>query len=344
MIYRFRILICFSLFLSSCSSDPLDVDVSDVTVEIGLERFDQKMSKVSSIQEMFEVNKELVEVGGELYEFYIYDMLRSGSVYDDSIGHYLYYFVSDSIMKLTFNDIDSEFRGFETEKDIIDDMFRHLKYHLPKAPIPESIITYNSAYSYGVISTDNKVGLGLDMYLGQYNRTIQQLGFPVYMKEKMQAEYLPIDIAHSWLITNVMGEDKGETFLSSLVFYGKLRYAIDAMLPGLDDHLKIRYNEEEYDWSLASEFNIWQYILDMNWVYSTDVKVKLRYFEESPTTVGIEGSPGRIGQFIGWRMVQQYMEKHEEVNGISLEILSYTGKLDLTMVYCQVCRLSQLIY
>jgi len=313
MIYRFRILICFSLFLAACSSGPLDVDVSDVEVNIDLERFDQKMSSVSSVTEMSVTNDEMIEIGGELYEFYIYDMLRSGSVYDDSVGHYLYYFVSDTVMRMTFDDIQSEFREFADEKDLIDDMFRHLKYHLPEAPIPDAVITYNSAYSYGVISTDTKIGLGLDMYLGQFNRTIQQLGFPVYMKEKMDRQYLPIDVAHSWLITNVTGEDKGETFLSSMVYYGKLRYAIDAMLPELDDHLKIRYNEEEYDWALASEYNIWQYILDMNWVYSTDVKVKLRYFEESPTTVGIEGSPGRIGQFIGWQMVRQYMEKHEEV-------------------------------
>jgi len=313
MIYRFRILICFSLFLFSCSSDPLDVDVSNVEVNIDLERFDQKMSSVSSVKEMSAANEEMIEIGGELYEFYIYDMLRSGSVYDDSVGHYLYYFVSDSIMKMTFDDIQSEFREFEDEKELIDDMFRHLKYHLPDASIPQSVITYNSAYSYGVISTDTKIGLGLDMYLGQYNRTIKQLGFPVYMKEKMERQYLPIDIAHSWLITNVTGEDKGETFLSTMIYYGKLRYAIDAMLPELEDHLKIRYNEEEYEWALASEYNIWQYILDMNWVYSTDIKVKLRYFEESPTTVGIEGSPGRIGQFMGWQMVRQYMDKHEEV-------------------------------
>jgi hypothetical protein len=314
MIHRFRILIYFSFFLFGCSSDPLDVDVSDVAVDITLERFDQKMSEVKSANEMSQLNTELIETGGDLYEFYVFDMLRSGSVYDDSVGHYLYYFVSDSIMKLTFADIQSEFREFEDEKNQIDEMFKHLKYHLPDAPIPTSVVTYNSAYSYGVISTDSKIGLGLDMYLGQFNRTIQQLGFPVYMKEKMEKQYLPIDIAHSWLITNVMGEDKGETFLSSMVYYGKLRYAIDAMMPDTEDHLKVRYNEEEYDWALASEYNIWQYILDMNWVYSTDVKVKLRYFEESPTTVGIEGSPGRIGQFMGWQMVRQYMDKHEEVS------------------------------
>jgi GTP cyclohydrolase I len=51
----------------------------------------------------------------------------------------------------------------------------------------------------------------------------------------------------------------------------------------------------------------------MNWIYSTDVKIMLRYFEEAPTTVGIEDSPGRIGQFMGLQMVTAYMDANPEV-------------------------------
>ena len=313
MRYRFHLILFLSLILSACSSNPLDVDVSDVDLEIEFERFEQKMFAVSSEKEMASVNKELIEIGGELYEFYVYEMLRSGSVYDDSIEVFLYYFVSDSTMRMAYEDISAEFRNFDAQQEELVDMFKHLKYHVPDAPVPERIITYNSAFNYGVISTNNQIGVGLDMYLGQFNRIVKELSFPIYMKEKMEPEYMPIDIAHSWLVTNVMGETKGETFLSQMIFYGKLRYMIDAMLPDTPDHLKIRYTEEEYDWSLASEDDVWLFIMDMDWVYSTDVKVQLRYFEEGPTTVGIEGSPSRLGQFMGWQMVRQYMKKNEDV-------------------------------
>ena len=72
-------------------------------------------------------------------------------------------------------------------------------------------------------------------------------------------------------------------------------------------------NPEEYDFAVASEFEIWEYLIEMNWIYSIDMKVKLRFFEEAPSTVGIDGSPGRIGQFMGWQMVKQYMEANEDV-------------------------------
>jgi hypothetical protein len=331
MPYKFQLLIFLTVLFTACSSDPLDVDVSDIEVNIEIERFEQKMFAVSSEAEMYEVNDELIETGGELYEYYVFDMLRSGSVHDDSAGTYLYYFVTDSMMKMIYDDISAEFRNFESDEEQIMDMFKHLKYHLPDAPLPAQIITYNSAFNYGVVSTGDRIGVGLDMYLGPYNRIVKELGFPVYMKEKMSHDYLPIDIAHSWLITNVLKENKGETFLSHMIYYGKLRYLMDAMLPELEDHLKIRYTEEEYDWSLASENDIWMFLMDMNWVYSTDIKVLLRFFEESPTTVGIEGSPGRVGQFMGWMMVKQFMEKNPEVT--VAELIAETNESKFLKTY-----------
>ncbi len=313
MNYRYLLLILISISFIRCSSDPLDVDVSDVDVDISFHRFDQMIFESTSVQDMSEKNQEMIEIGDELYEFYVYDVLRSGSVYDDSIGIYLQYFATDSMMKTVYNDITLKFGDFEEEKERFIDIFKHMKYHFPDAPMPEKIITYNSAFNYGVVSTDTKIGLGLEMYLGLENPIVERLGFPMYMKEKMDKEYLPVDVAHSWMITNVMGEDKGETFLSSMIYYGKLRYFLDAMMPDLPDHTKLRYTQDEFDWCLASEFNVWQYIMDMNWLYSTDIKIKIRFFEEAPETVGIEGSPGRMGQFMGWQMVRTYMENHPEV-------------------------------
>ena len=307
------VIILLSFVLPSCSGDKLDVDVSTISLDLEFDRFEKSMTSGNSPQEMDVINKDLIARGGELYEFYVYDMVRSGSVYSDSIGFYLYYFISDSVMKVVNEDIASEFEDFSLYEKGFVSIFKHLKYHLPNAPVPKKIITYNGAYSFGVISTDSVIGIALEMYLGADNRITKEIGFPLYMKEKMHYDYLLVDVAHSWLITNVINESKGETFLSSMIYYGKLRYALEALMPNEPDHLMIRYTKEEYDYALASEYNIWQYLVDMNWIYTTDMKVKLRFFEEAPTTVGIEDSPGRIGQFMGWQMVRSYMDANPEV-------------------------------
>ena len=56
---------------------------------------------------------------------------------------------------------------------------------------------------------------------------MKELGFPLYIKDKMDKDYLVVDVAHSWLMTNVLEENSGETFLSQMIYYGKLRYLID---------------------------------------------------------------------------------------------------------------------
>ena len=305
------VLLCFVIV--SCKNDKLDVDVSAIDLNLDIERFEKEMFAAKSPSEMTQINEELIQKGGELYEFYVYDMLRSGSVFDDSIGQYLWYFVSDSMMRMVNDDIQTQFANFDLIEEQLEDLFKHQKYHLPNAPLPSKIITYNSAFSYGVISTDSVIGIGLEMYLGPDNRILKEVRFPVYMKDKMSREYLASDVAHSWIATNVLGDDKGETFLSSMIYYGKLMYILEAMMLDVEENRIIRYTADEYEYATASEYNIWQYLVDMNWIYSIDMKVKLRFFEEAPTTVGIEESPGRIGQFMGWQMVRSYMDANPEV-------------------------------
>ncbi|WP_027418025.1 gliding motility lipoprotein GldB [Crocinitomix catalasitica] len=310
---QFKTLIVLTFVILSCSTDKLKVDVSNIEVEIQFDRFEDKMFDVKSMSELYAVNKELATVGGELYDFYIYNMLGMQRVNKDSVIDYLYRFTQDSIMRSLKSDIDVVFKDFSAEKGLIVDLFKHLKYHLPEAPIPNQVITYNSAFNYGVVSTSNRIGLGLDMYTGPENRKIRLAGFPVYMSDKMQPQYLPVDIANSWLVDNVFKESRGENFLEDLIYFGKIHYAIRALLPDLPENLILRYSEQEMEFAMASEYSIWQYLVDKEWIYSTDMKVNLRFFEEAPSTVGLDGSPGRLGRFIGWRMVESYMEKNPDV-------------------------------
>lgn len=315
----------------SCSTDKLDVDASTIELDLKFDRFEKSMFAGESPEQMTEINADLIQRGGELYEFYVYDMLRSGSVYDDSIGQYLWYFVSDSMMQLVNSDLESEFSDFGIIEEQLIEAFKHQKYHLPNAPVPSKIITYNSAYSFGVISTDSAIGIGLEMFLGPENRIVKEIRFPVYMKEKMRKEYLPIDVAQSWLTANVVGDERGETFLSNMIYFGKLMYLIEAMMPDFEENLIVRYTKDEYDYAIASEYSIWKYLIDMDWMYSVDMKVKLRFFEEAPTTVGIDESPGRIGQFMGWQMVRSYMNANEEVT--VEELLNETSETTILKAY-----------
>jgi hypothetical protein len=308
----------FFIFLTSCESNSLEVDTTDVVVDINYHRLDTDLFKSNSVKELEQVNKKFIEYGGELYEFYTIEMLRVGSPFDDSIAVFLNYFIQDSMMQLVNENVNTKFKDFSAEQNQITEMFKHLKYHIPHAMMPTDIIVYNSTFANGVVSTPTKMGLGLEMYLGMENKVIQKLPYPEYFKVKMSSDYLLADIAQSWVVSNVIEDQSGEDFLSNMLYYGKVLYLVDAMMPMYDSHTKLRYTSLEYEWAEVSEFDIWQHIVEQNWIYSNDIKLIVRYFNESPTTVGLEGSPARIGQFLGWRIIKSYMDKNPDVTILEL--------------------------
>jgi len=313
MLKKITSLLLLSLLFLGCDSNPLEIDISKTDLKLDVFRFDVDMFNAKSINELAKLNASQIKQGGELYEFYVMEMLSSGSPYHDSIANTLFLFTQDSIMNMVNNNVQNLFGDFKTEKKQIIDMFKHLKFHIPHAMMPTNLITYNSTFANGVISTPTQIGLGLEMYLGNSNEIIKQLPYPEYFKTKMEKQFLLSDIAQSWLEANVIENNSGDEFLSNMIYNGKLLYLIDAMLPHSENHLKIRFSKEEYEWAEASEYNIWKHVVEQNWIYSTDMKLIVRYFQPGPTTVGLEGSPAKMGVFLGWKIIKAYMKKNPEV-------------------------------
>ncbi len=309
--------ILFVLFIG-CKSNPLDVDVSNIDVDIKYHRFDLELSNAQSVDDLKSINKKLYKIGGELYEFYTIEMLLAGNPKDDSIAYFLDYFVKDSMMQLVQTNINETFGDFKTEENKITDAFKHLKYHIKHAMLPTDVITYNSTFANGVVSSPTQIGIGLEMYLGSDNKIVKQLPYPEYFKAKMDKQYLVSDVCQSWLTANVIEDQSGDSFLSNLLYWGKILYTMQAMMPNEKPSTIIKYTDLEYEWAEVSEYDIWQFIVEQEWIYSKDIKLIVRYFKEGPTTVGLDGSPARIGQFLGWKIIQSYMDKNPKVSIVDL--------------------------
>ncbi|MFK8038687.1 MAG: hypothetical protein AB8B74_10390 [Crocinitomicaceae bacterium] len=310
---RFFYLAVLSSFLYACSSNPLDIDVSEVTYELECISVVDAFESANTIEEFKQVNIDLNTQAKVLYEYYTSEMLRVGMPLQDSTPVFLSKFIKDSTMMIVNEKIKNAFGDFSNSKENVINMFKHLKYHIPNAMMPSKLLIYNSTFSNGVISTPDFIGLGLEMYLGPQDDIVQKVPFPEYFKKKMNAEFLCPDIAQSWLESNVLESNSETSFLSNLIYYGKLLYVIKAMLPSLPDHLILRYYNEEWQWAQDNEYGIWQYIVQDNLVYDTKMKTMLRYFKPAPTTTGFDGSPDRLGQYLGFQIVSSYMSKNTSV-------------------------------
>ena len=122
------------------------------------------------------------------------------------------------------------------------------------------------------------------------------------------------DVAYAWAITEFEKTNKATNVLGNMIHQGKLMYFVDAMLPAMDDTLKIGYTAKQLEWCKTNELQIWTFLIEKKMLYSNKRMDIVRYFNDAPYTNGFPlKSPGRTGVWIGWQIVRQYMNKHPEV-------------------------------
>lgn len=301
--------------ISCTSSNPLEIDVSGIEAEVKIERLDQKLFQAKP-SELAKLNREFLTSYGELWETYVSVMLRAGSPNDSLIDISLERFINDPVMKQVYQDIQIEFADLTELENELEGAFKHLKFYFPDSKVPR-IVAYNSVFNYGVSTFEGFIGLGLDMYLGPKNRTVEKIStemMPQFVKDKMLKEYMVVDVMRGWFEANYMNElNGGDDFLTNIIYHGKIMYALDALLPKTAPHLKIRFTPEQYAWCLDNESNIWKTLVDEKLLYSTNQADINKFIEEAPFTSGLpQNSPGRVGVFVGWQMVIAYMNEFPE--------------------------------
>ena len=129
----------------------------------------------------------------------------------------------------------------------------------------------------------------------------------------MHKDKIVSDVAYAWGITEFENTGKATTLLDNMIYHGKLMYFVDALLPEMDDSLKIGYTGLQIDWCKRNEAQMWSQLIEYKMLYSNKRMDIIRYINNSPTTSGFPlESPGRTGVWIGWQIVREYMNKFPE--------------------------------
>ena len=62
-----------------------------------------------------------------------------------------------------------------------------------------------------------------------------------------------------------------------MVYFGKELYFKDKMIPFVSDAEKIGYSQEQLDWAIYNESYIWRYLIEKEFLYSTDSSLPSSY-------------------------------------------------------------------
>ena len=123
-----------------------------------------------------------------------------------------------------------------------------------------------------------------------------------------------------WLNEHFQQYLGGRDLLSQLIYKGKIMYCIDKMLPELLMKDKFRFTNEQMNWVLENEASIWQYIVHEDLLFSKDEQQFRTFVDYAPFAKGMPPqAPGRVAYYIGYKMVNEYMDNNE----IDVEELMY---------------------
>jgi hypothetical protein len=298
-----------SMLLWRCNNDPeTDECVPGPTnaPEIVLE-FESLQDTIASLS----TRKEVVDFLTNNPNFRDY-ILRRNEYPDDSA------FVREMYLRFTNPAIDT--LVMETERvfgDLSDlksqftEAFSNIKAYYPDF-VPPKIQTVISGLDTDLFLSDSLIIVSLDFYLGEGAKYR-----PKYY-EYLLRRYDPEDIVPSCILIKGIGplnktnlSDK--TVLADMISYGKSFYFAKQVLPCVPDSVFLWYTAEEMKGARENEDMIWARLIEDKVIYSTSMIDKRNYLGERPFTIQVgEKCPGRIAQWVGWRIVKQYMKSHPE--------------------------------
>lgn len=314
-------LLVFTIILA-CGSNPLDVDVSDVKVDLTIKRFDQDLFALTNDISRKDI-EELNAKYGMFFQDFTESVINIGSVKNPNIHYQLNSFKNDSYIKEIKVDVEKSYPDFSPYQIDLENAFKHYKYYFPKKETPE-IITYISGFNYAITTDDKYLGIGLDMFLGSNYDAYAQLGLPQYKTAFMSKEGLVAGAMLGWISTEFELHDKNADLLSEMVHQGKIMYLLDAVMPKAKNSIKMSYTEDQIAWCEKNEESVWFYFIDNDLLYTKESTEIIKYMGEAPFIQGFpEGSPGRIGHWLGWQIVRAYMKENPTISLQELMITEY---------------------
>jgi hypothetical protein len=305
-------IIGYSFLISNCSNNPLDVDVNGIEIDLKIERMEQQIfdPSLSSIEDYEIRNMQLYANHGLLYEIWLTKMLGEPHPTEPMAGEHLRQFGQHPDMIEINAEIQQKFGDFTSYESQFENAFRYYRYYFPDSTLPR-IVTFYSNFNANVFPVDNVLGIGLEMYLGPEHVIVKSLPkdmFPQYLINRMDEKYLVADAMKFFLLSKFSKEQQGADFLTTIVELGKVMYLLDAVLPFESDEVKMGYTSSELMWCKDFEMKIWRTIVDEGVLYSKDKLIITQFLNEGPFTKGLPPeSPSRVGAWLGWQIVRDYM-------------------------------------
>lgn len=311
------IIIAFSTnFLIGCKQDVLDIDTSEVVIDpIEFKRLDQDVFCLTS-ENCYQKMNDFQRKYSTFYTRYVSSIVNNGGIVDSLYSQTLLRFVNNKDIKMSHSDVIKTYSDNDIELmgDEMTEVVKRFKVFFPNRKTPKQFVTFVSGFQYNVVYVDSTIGIGLDMYLGSENVFYTMMQLPKFRTRTMNKEHVLSDAVRGWIITEFDNSDPVNNLLNHMIFYGKIFYTCDALLPEVQDSIKMGYTAAQMNYCNKNEKNLWGFFAKDNKLYDNDLKLVSEFTSDGPFTRAIsKDCPPRIAMWLGKQIIKSYMEHNDDV-------------------------------
>ena len=288
-------------------------DVSNIKVDVQIDRFEKAFFAIDT-NNMAQSLAVLRTAYPAFYPTFVRDILQIAP--SDTAATSILKNVLSSYRSLN-DTIQEKYGDLAWLKNELDYDFRYVKYYYPSYVVPHVITFIGTLDAPGVILSPQYLGIGLHQFAGKnfsgyQSAAVQQL-YPEYISRRFDNEYISANCMKAVVDDVYPDKSAARPLIEQMIEKGKQWFLLDHFAPDAADSVKTGFTQNQLNWVQENEGNIWPVVVKEN-LYSIDPTVIQNYIGEAPYTQGMpQASPGNIGQWIGWRIVQRFAERNKRM-------------------------------
>lgn len=218
------------------------------------------------------------------------------------------YFSHPMLLKL-YN--DATFKIFDNAapyESELTEANKRINEYLPGKKLPH-LAMHVSGFKENVIVLDSIISISCDKYMGS-DYPIYKDFFQEYQRNQMQPNLVVRDYLKAWIISSFPSINERTTLLSAMINEGKILYLLSLLTSSSSAEQLMSYTDKDLSWCQSNESEIWRLIIKQNDLYTDNHLIITKYVNDAPHTFPISPqSPGRVGCWIGWQIVEKYATK-----------------------------------
>lgn len=326
-----------ALLVISCNNSSGKPNVSNIKVNAKIERFDKYFFSIDTnhlTASLNKVNKDypnFLKLYSEFLTPINFMVQQQGKSYEEAVR--IYY----RNIKPLYDEVQKKYSNLDDVETRLQKSLKYVKYYFPSYKIPivvasvENLNPDEPQEIYGTALYHDTLIISLQMFMGKDFPAYDPSQYPDYLRRRFEAPFMVPNCIRA--VANDIRPDTSETnsLIETMVEKGKQWYLMKRLMPDAPDSVITGYTKSQTAFITKNEGNIWtEFLKDTPDPYTVDQERFKNYIGEAPFTQDMphdlegNGTPGNIGQWMGWRIVEKFAAANSKMS--LQEILNTSAK------------------